>query len=66
MIKIIKRGTKKTCSCDNCGCVFSYEEEDINVEPFHALDITQMGSDGCEESVSCPQCDEKIMLSWIK
>ena len=43
MIKIIKRGTRKTCTCDNCGCVFSYEEEDINVEPFHALDITQMG-----------------------
>ena len=66
MIEIIKRGTKKTHKCNNCGCVFSYEE-DINVEPFHTpLDITQMGSDSCEESVSCPQCNEKIILSWIK
>ena len=35
-------------------------------ELYHALDITQMGSDSCEESVSCPQCNEKIILSFIK
>ena len=29
MIKIIKEGTRKIAKCPNCGCEFSYEEEDI-------------------------------------
>lgn len=66
MIKIIKRGTRKTCTCNECGCIFSYEDEDIEVESYHALDITQMGCDSREEYVLCPQCDEKVILSWVK
>ena len=34
MIKIIKKGTKKNQECDFCGCIFSYEEEDITTETF--------------------------------
>jgi hypothetical protein len=66
MIKIIKQGTKKTCSCDNCGCLFSYEAEDVDVESYRALDMTQMGSDSYKESVRCPQCGERISLNQIK
>lgn len=66
MIEIIKRGTKKTCTCDNCGCYFSYEEEDIKVESYHAFDITQMGDDTYKEYVQCPQCDTEIILSQTK
>lgn len=66
MIKIIKRGTKKTCTCKNCGCVFSYEDEDIEVETYHALDIMQMGDDSYKEYVQCPQCDEEVILKQTK
>lgn len=66
MIEIIKRGTKKTCTCKNCGCIFSYEDEDIKAESYHALDIMQMGDDEYKELVRCPQCDEKIILKQTK
>jgi hypothetical protein len=29
MIEIIKRGTKHTTVCAECGCKFSYEDEDV-------------------------------------
>lgn len=53
MIKIIKRGTKKTCTCNECGCVFSYEEEDINVGVFNVVDTIQ-----------CPQCKANFALIY--
>lgn len=31
MITIIKHGTIKKKRCDSCGCVFTYEEEDISI-----------------------------------
>ena len=66
MIEIIKRGTKKTCTCNECGCYFSYEDEDIQVESYHALDITQMSDDNYKEYVQCPQCDEEVILKQTK
>ena len=66
MIEIIKRGTKKTCTCDNCGCLFSYEEEDIKVESYHAFDMIQMDSDTYSKTVECPQCNNKIILNQTK
>lgn len=32
MIKIIKHGRFKQCLCNNCGCIFMYENEDIKHE----------------------------------
>lgn len=29
MIKIIEHGTIKRKRCENCGCLFSYEKEDV-------------------------------------
>lgn len=29
MIKIIKKGTRRNTTCDKCGCLFSYEKEEI-------------------------------------
>lgn len=31
MIEIIKPGTKEKISCKSCGCLFSYEKEDIEI-----------------------------------
>ena len=32
MIKVIKHGHYRTCSCYNCGCIFTFEKEDVKVE----------------------------------
>ena len=33
MIKIIKKGTIKIEKCPICGCEFSYEREDLHMDP---------------------------------
>lgn len=37
MIEIIKPGTKEKISCKSCGCLFSYEKEDIEIGHPHNL-----------------------------
>ena len=54
MIKIIKEGTIKIAKCPNCGCEFSYEEEDINMVP-HAGYLSV-------NYIHCPQCNNDIVL----
>lgn len=56
MITIIKRGTKETQRCDFCGCVFSYEEEDVNCDPR----IPQ------RKTIECPQCKNTLVLQQPK
>lgn len=53
MITIIKHGTIKKKRCDSCGCVFTYEEEDISIN-------NDLGSRYA--FVTCPQCKEEIKL----
>ena len=53
MITIIKHGTIKKKRCEKCGCVFTYEEEDISIN-------NDLGSRCC--FVTCPQCKEEIKL----
>ena len=52
MIRIIKQGTRQIAVCDNCGCEFSYEKDDIRVEP-----TSYYGNNrGFKSTVICPQC----------
>ena len=51
MIKIIKEGTRKIAKCPNCGCEFSYEEEDVLRDPVRI-----------ENHVNCPQCIKAIKV----
>ncbi len=64
MIKIIRKGTRKVQECKECGCLFSYEEEDVK---------TKTGSDCLgimpvyyEKYINCPQCKKNITLEEIK
>lgn len=50
MIKIIKKGTREIRECDNCGCLFSFDEEDI------------LGGKGLQKYIKCPQCDYKVKI----
>ena len=52
MIKIIKEGTRKIAKCPNCGCEFSYEEEDVLRDPVFTK----------ENHVNCPQCIKAIKV----
>ena len=52
MIKIIKEGTRKIAKCPNCGCEFSYEEEDVLRDPVFTK----------EKHVNCPQCIKAIKV----
>ena len=51
MITIIKFGTKKRATCSNCGCVFTYENEDTEK-------IYDKETDKTYKVVNCPQCNE--------
>lgn len=52
MIKIIKKGTKQTVECEVCGCLFSFENSDINYGDQRDP----------ERTIKCPQCDNIIDL----
>ena len=61
MIRIIEHGTVEKKRCNNCGCLFSYEKEDIDHKT-HCYS----GNFGDYEYVICPQCKEKIRLGGIR
>nr|DAO78690.1 MAG TPA: zinc-ribbon domain protein [Caudoviricetes sp.] len=48
MIKLIKHGNHRTCSCYNCGCIFTFEKEDVTTE--------DLGKNEYVTRVQCPDC----------
>lgn len=52
MIKIIKKGTRQTVECEKCGCLFSFDANDINYG----------NQRDPEKTINCPQCMNKIDL----
>ena len=64
MKKIIKEGTKRKITCEECGCLFSFEEEDT----CHAeLDVRFAGMPaGHKTFVTCPQCESEIVLEQTR
>lgn len=64
MIKIVKPGTKKKIECDECGAILSYDITDI--EKHKADECWTLGGSIVKreyESITCPQCKHKIILS---
>lgn len=59
MIKIIERGTGHVCTCDNCGCKFSYEDEDVVTEIMENYK-------GFRDFIVCPQCSLIITVNQSK
>lgn len=54
MIKIIKQGTRQRKNCEFCGCLFSYDAEDVENHKEYI--------GGGKRFVKCPQCGEEISL----
>ena len=65
MIEIIKLGTKKTCTCNECGCYFSYEDEDVETR-YTSSNVFGVVANLPTNVIKCPQCDTEIILSQIK
>lgn len=54
-IKIIKHGGRRKVECLNCGCIFSYEKEDIRT--------VTIGYNEYVDNVYCPECGEKLKVA---
>ena len=59
MIKIIEPGTRTITECAECGCKFSYENNDIKVSEPHSTDQLQTR----KSYIVCPQCHKNITLT---
>ena len=51
MVKIIKFGTIQKTTCKECGCLFSFEEEDLKPQ-----------KDRIKKAIDCPQCGHEIVF----
>ena len=62
MIKIIEPGTRTITKCAECGCKFSYENEDIEKDGLWANNLVFIG----KIFVVCPQCGKEIVLEAMR
>ena len=62
MIKIIEPGTRKITECAECGCKFSYENEDIENDGLLTNNLVFLG----KTWVVCPQCGKEIVLKTAR
>lgn len=61
MIKIIEKGTKHKIRCKDCGCLFSFDDEDVNIRTGSCIRVMEI----CKkhyEIIVCPQCENEIIL----
>ena len=61
MVRIIKPGTRQIAVCDDCGCEFSYEKEDVQ---FRGCD--PLRPNWHQYFVICPQCHKEKILEQTK
>ena len=66
MIKIIEPGAKTIGECENCGCRFSYEEEDVKRENGPAMAVELLPVRYKSEYVVCPQCGKKFYITRVR
>lgn len=60
MIKILKPGTLKTVSCENCGALLQYGGEDI-IKEDKPIDLL-ISPAYIYKYIYCPQCKKKVTL----
>lgn len=57
-VKVIKHGNKRTVECNNCGCLFEYEKEDVST--------LKTGFNEYEYFIDCPDCRQQITVDYFK
>lgn len=67
-MKILKHGnTVKEATCEHCGCIFQYCENDITTERFLAAPFTDYDLDYTwSDVVECPECKSFVILSDLQ
>ncbi len=63
MIHIIENGTKQKTQCSECGCIFSFEKEDIEIiGNYHP----HKEYNSMRKTIKCPQCNNVIVLEAVR
>lgn len=65
MIEILEKGTRKQCTCENCGAELSYEKDDIKnggVKSFNLIILSVTPPN----YIICPQCKHPIEVEVEK
>lgn len=60
MIEVLKKGTRKQCTCENCGAVMSYEKNDIKDKPKRTIDFRTLKPVYPQNYIICPQCKHPV------
>ena len=63
MIHIIEKGTKQKTQCSKCGCIFSFEKEDIEIMGNYHL---YKEYNSMRKIIKYPQCSNVIVLEAIR
>ena len=67
MIKIIEYGTITETRCNNCGCRFAYEREDIQYDSIQKVTTAIEQFDEMKNPrVICPQCKAIVKVKQPK
>ena len=58
MTRILKKATNdpRQVRCEECGCLFTYDNEDIKTERLHTLTIMN------ESYILCPCCGSEVLI----
>lgn len=60
MIEILEKGTRKQCTCENCGAELSYEKNDIKDKPKRTIDFRTLKPVYPSNYIICPQCKHPV------
>lgn len=70
MIEIIKEGSyRKTSECPDCGCIFSYDPEDILIGPHQTIALMRMTENikitEIPKYINCPFCNKELKVTSV-
>lgn len=55
MVKVIKYGQKRRITCNHCGALLEFEQEDLKT--------VRTGMNESEQQIECPACNEILTVS---
>lgn len=65
MIKIIKPGSIQEAKCKYCGCLFSFEEEDVRAK-ITVYTGGSLGNTTVGKYIICPQCKKEVISEEVR
>lgn len=65
MIEILEKGTRKQCTCENCGAELSYEKADIRSGGVRSFNLILLSATP-PNYIICPQCKHPVEVEVEK